>query len=249
VSEAVFDVDLKGLAQLIEEQGPGRLVCELIRNSLDEDGVTSVDVALTPVPGRPLVVVKVVDNAPGGFQDLSHAYTLFAPSYKKSHVEKAGRFNMGDKLFIAAALSCGEPVTICTTKGEIEFSSAGRKRRHRKTSEGSVVSGVLKATRSDFQDNLLPLVKRLIVPEGVRVAVNGETIPVRTPLHQFRQKLQTEIADDAGVLRRTIRETSIKVYEVLPGETPSVYELGIPMADWDCRWHVDVGQKIPRTFV
>ncbi len=242
---AVLEVDLKGLSQLIEDQGPGRLITELVRNSLDEDGVTKVDVHLNMEPGRPLCRVEVIDNAPGGFADLSHAYTLFAPSYKKAHAEKAGRFNMGDKLFIAAAVMSGQPASIKTTSGEIVFTENERRKTRQKTDKGSAVTAYLKMTREQYHDEVNPFLNALIVPPGVTVSVNHSRLPVREPLYEFEAPLRTVLADEEGVLRPTTRITTIRVYEPLPGETPSLYELGVPVVGTDDKWHIDIGQKVP----
>ena len=66
--QQVFDVDYQGLSELIEDAGPTRLIWELVRNSLDEDGVTSIGIELNPMPGRPLIEVAVTDDAPEGFK-------------------------------------------------------------------------------------------------------------------------------------------------------------------------------------
>lgn len=58
----MFEVSLEGLSKLIEDQGPSRLIGELIRNSLDEDGVTEVKITLEPVEGRQLIKVCVEDD-------------------------------------------------------------------------------------------------------------------------------------------------------------------------------------------
>lgn len=58
-------------------------------------GAGTVDVTLTRVPGTRRVTLTVVDDAPLGFANLSHAYTIFAESKKKGDPGKRGRFNMG----------------------------------------------------------------------------------------------------------------------------------------------------------
>lgn len=41
------------------------------------------------------------------------------------------------------------------------------------------------------------------------------------------------------------RKTIVRIFEPLPGETPSIYELGIPVVETGDRWHVDISQKVP----
>jgi hypothetical protein len=115
-----FDVDKQGLRNLVEQHGVGRLIAELVQNALDED-VTTVAVHLSPLPGWPLVALAVEDDAPEGFRNLDHAFTLFADSYKKNLPEKRGRFNLGEKLILAM---CQE-ASIATTTGTVVFDADG----------------------------------------------------------------------------------------------------------------------------
>src|SRR3989337_2813138 len=87
MSKNWYDVSRKGLAKLIERRGGGdgcgsqgggkiALLLELIANALDADGVTRVEVVLEPEPGVPHATIVVRDDAPGGFEDITHARTL-----------------------------------------------------------------------------------------------------------------------------------------------------------------------------
>ena len=69
-----------------------------------------------------LAKVVVDDNSPVGFRDLSHAYTIFAESYKRGNPELRGQFNFGEKLF----LSLCRTATISTTTGTVTFDDQGR---------------------------------------------------------------------------------------------------------------------------
>lgn len=238
---SVFDVDIKGLSQLIEDQGPARLIAELIRNSFDEDGTRNVAVTLAKVPGRPLAEIEVADDSPAGFAVLSHAYTLFTPSYKKAHADKAGRFNLGDKLFLAAAITAGGEATISSTTGTVIFSDTGRVRKRGGTEAGSVVSGRLKCNAAQYQE-IENMIRAVIVPENVTLCLNGEVVPHRRPLKTFTAKLPTVVADGEGVLRDRVRETTVSVYE--PAGEPHIYELGMPVVEINVAYDVDVGQKI-----
>ena len=112
-----FDVDRAGLGKQAEQHSKGRLVGELIQNALDEAGVTKIAVSLALVPGRPLADLTVEDDAPEGFRDLSHAYTLYADSYKRRNPEQRGQFNLGEKMALAVCASA----SISTTKGTVVF--------------------------------------------------------------------------------------------------------------------------------
>jgi hypothetical protein len=54
----------------------------------------------------------------------------------------------------------------------------------------------------------------------------------------------TQIADDRGIMRPTARKTLVSLYEPLPGEVASLYEMGLPIVETGDKWHVSVAQKI-----
>src|SRR6266699_1770239 len=116
-----FKVDKQGLAKILERKGKEFALFELIQNAWDEPGVTKVCVTLEQ-RGRNKARLVVEDDAPEGFKDLSHAFTLFADSAKKANPEQRGRFNFGEKLVVAIC----EEATIHTTKEGIRFDGAGR---------------------------------------------------------------------------------------------------------------------------
>src|SRR6516165_2901572 len=134
-----FDVDRDGLGKQAEEHGKGRLIGELVQNALDEAGVTQIAVTLAPVPGRPLADLTVEDDAPEGFRDFSHAWTLFADSYKRGNPELRGQFNLGEKMVLAVC----ESASISTTRGTVLFDQTeGRIEKPRqKRDRGSVFQG------------------------------------------------------------------------------------------------------------
>jgi len=238
-----FEVDKAGLAKLLEARGKWVAVTELIQNAWDSEA-REVNVILTPVENSPRVVLEVRDDDPDGFRDLTHAFTLFAESYRKADPEKRGRFNLGEKLVLAL---CVEAEVISTT-GSYRFDPAsGRTRGRKRTKAGSVFTGILRMTREELAE-CTERVESLIPPRDVETYFNGEELPHREPLAEFETTLPTEIADDEGKLRRTQRKTTVRVYEPGPDETPSIYELGIPVVETGDRWHVDVQQKVPLNF-
>jgi len=234
-----FEVDKKGLAKLMEGRGSAFAVWELLQNCWDED-VTEVKVTLEPVPGRPLAVLTVEDDAPNGFADLSHAFTLYAESAKKADPQKRGRFNIGEKHVLALC----EEATVTSTTGTIIFDKDGRSRSRAKRERGSEFRGVIRMSRSAYEE-MCRAVQSVIPPEGIRTTFNGEALPVRTPIQVFDATLPTVVADSEGVLRRSSRKTTVRIYEPLEGEIASIYEMGIPVVETGDKWHVDVGQKVP----
>lgn len=236
-----FDVDKAGLGRQAEEQGKGRLVGELIQNALDEPGVTQIAVKLGLVPGQEMADLTVEDDAPEGFHDLTHAYTLFAPSAKRANPEQRGQFNLGEKLVLAVC----EQASIRTTKGTVVFDpDQGRIEKPDKRERGSVFQGRIRMT-SDEYSQVCDYLRSLLLPDGIAVTFNGDRIMPRQPIQIFEASLETQIADDKGVMRPTTRKALVSIYEPLAGEVAHLYEMGLPIVGTGDKWHVSVAQKIP----
>ena len=132
-----FDVNKSGLKKIQSEKDKFFIVSELVSNSFDEDiNVCEVHVWKSQTSsGKYFIQVK--DDSPDGFQDLSHAYTLFAESYKKGNVKQRGRFNLGEKL----ALAMFKSASITSTKGTITFNDQGRSKSKKCSKAGTTFTG------------------------------------------------------------------------------------------------------------
>jgi hypothetical protein len=235
-----FEIDRKGLAKLIERRGKIALVHELIGNALDADGVTHVEVVLEPEEGVPQATLVVRDDAPDGFTDLTHAWTIFAESSRKAYATKRGRFNLGEKLVLAL---CTE-ASIISTKGAVMFDARGRSAMKARRAQGTEFMGIARITRAELAE-IKDGLRRLIAPPGVTITVNGEALPNRAPIKTIEATLATEIADGEGILRRSARKTTVNIYEPLPHQVPMLYELGIPVVETGDKWDVSIEQKCP----
>lgn len=233
-----FEVDKKGLAKLLERRGKAFVVIELLQNAWDQS-VTRVDVSLETLPGGNYIL-KVEDDDPEGFADLTHAYTLFAESEKKANPEQRGRFNLGEKLVVAVCSSA----TISTTKGTVRFTPQGRSNSKHSRESGSTFSGVLKLSKTEVGE-IEETVMALLPPAGVKTSFNGEAIEQRPIQRTFTEPLRTEIAGEDGILKPTIRKTVVEVYDPFMGEVGTLYEMGIPVVPTGDRFHVNVMQKVP----
>ena len=234
-----FEVDRKGLAQLLERKGREFVIFELTQNAWDER-TTEVKVTLERQPGARYVQLRVEDDNPEGFRDLTHAFTLFAESDKKGDAQKRGRFNLGEKLVLALC----EHAEISSTKGTIVFDATGRHTKRTKTERGSVFTGTMKMTLEE-QARCEEAVRTLLPPPNVATYFNGELLVERKPLVSVDATLPTEIANAEGQLKPTQRKTRIDIYEPLEGERAMLYEMGIPVVETDDRWHINVAQKVP----
>ena len=239
-----FNVDKAGLAKLLTRKGKEFIVFELVQNAWDELS-HEVRVTLERIPNSKYARLTVEDDNPEGFVDLSHAWTLFAESTKKSDAGKRGRFNLGEKLVLALC----EEAEISSTKGTIVFDSTGRHARRVKRERGSVFTGVLRMTTEEIEECTVA-VHRLIPPANITTYYNGEKLKPRLSVATVETTLPTEVADEEGYLRKTARKTTVEVYEpyVSNSETGMIYEMGIPVVETGDRYHVNVLQKVPLTL-
>ena len=232
-----LEIDIIGLRRTLERKGKAWAIFELVQNSWDTDA-TRVDVTLTkPKNGKSILTCR--DNAPDGYRDLSEAHTLFGSSSKKADPMKRGRFNAGEKFVLVMC----EQAKVTSTTGQFVFQSNGkRKMTDVKTDAGTEFQGTLEMTEEEWLE-VNRQVQRLFPP--ITTTFNGVDIPTRKPLHVFQETLPTEIANDRGILIPRRRKTEVRLYETLKGESPMIYERGIPVVEMDGKYHVSVEQKIP----
>jgi hypothetical protein len=237
---AWFTVDKEGLAKLMERKGKEFILYELLQNSWDTNA-KKVDVSLRRSEVKGYAEIEVIDDHPDGWKELAHAWTLYAESEKKADAEKRGRFNLGEKLVLALCRTA----RIETTTGGVAFDVDGRHTLRTKRATGSRFSALIRMNQEERVAVAAAFLK-LIPPPNVVTTLNGATIlPARTPLKTIEATLSTEIADSEGVLRRSSRKAQIEIHEPLPGETASIYEMGIPVVETADRFHYNVLQKVP----
>lgn len=231
-----FSVDRAGLAKQLADVPAWRLVAELIQNAWDEQSTTcSVD--MVRLRGG-YVRIVVADDNPTGFANLSHAWTLFAPSAKTGNALQRGRFNMGEKMILALA----RVAMIETTTGTVQFDAAGRGRSSHKLPAGSRITVDLKASIARM-DTLVADLQRLIPP--ISTFVSGIAIQPPTMIGQFPAILPTVGVGPDGQFVRTSRRADVRVYPTSDERPAAIYELGIPVVAIDLPWSVDVQQKVP----
>lgn len=234
-----FEVDKQGLRKILERRGKAFAILELVSNAWDEN-VTKVHIGLTP-RGRSRYRLTVLDDAPAGFQDLRHAYVLFAESYKKGDPTKRGRFNLGEKLVVALC----ERASVTSTKGTIVFTPEGRQSDPlTKTERGTRFESIIPMTKDESAQAAV-VIRSLIPPPDVDTFFNGELLTCPELLSSFEGQLPSEIADEEGYLRPTVRKTTIDVYEIRDDEPAMLFEAGIPVVETGDRYHVNINQKIP----
>jgi hypothetical protein len=232
-----FEVDKEGLKALQKGKPKTFIVNELVQNAWDED-ISSCYVVFDYDDKRQVLRLSVTDDNPEGFKDITHAYTLFADTYKRRNPEKRGRFNLGEKQVIAIC----DKAWVDTTKATIIFDANGRSERDPIRDVGSKITVELSATPKEVKQ-MIKHAENLLVPKNVSYHVNGNRIPYRKPFKSFETILDTEILKD-GVMRDTARKTAVNLIEN-NNEQSYIYEMGIPVEQIDAPWHIDIQQKIP----
>lgn len=237
-----FAVDKQGLADLVAARGKAFIVHELLQNAWDCLAVKKVEVTMVPTRGR-RVDLTVVDDDPDGFHDLAHAYTLFAPSEKKSDPGRRGRFNLGEKL----VLSLCESAKISSTTGTVWFDRRGRHQSRIRRAAGTSFNAVMRMSATEYAE-AMQSVRSIMPPGHVVTTINGRVLEPHEEVSWFTEDLPTVVGDSAGILGPARRSTKVILWKPGEGERPAIYEMGIPVVEFgdaSIPWHVDVGQKVP----
>src|ERR1039458_6083428 len=236
-----LEIDKDGLRKSLGQKDKVFLLTEMVSNAWDED-ITQVEVTLTCPDGNNHSWLRVADNSPTGWGDLSHSHTMFAESVKKGKSEKRGRFNAGEKDVLALAIEA----KLTTVKGQVLFNEDGTRTEGTESREvGSEFVAKFQLTPEEYE-HICNQAKLLIPPKGITTLFNGEEIPYRKPMGSFTATLPIPLADKEGVMRNMERKATVNLYERLPGEVAMIYEMGIPIVELgDDKWHVNVMQKVP----
>lgn len=229
-----FEVSKEGLQKLQEGKPKHFIVRELVQNAWDEQTKLCV---LDSEWSRGLATIRVLDDNPTGFRDLTDAFTLFKETTKRSDPSKRGRFNIGEK----QVFSICEKAKISTTKGTVTFDKHGRQMSKIKSAYGSTIMISVKMNKNDF-DEMMIMVKKYLVPENIKFIVNGELITYRKPYKIIKASLISE-NNINGTFVRIQRMTNIHI--IKESGKAVLYELGLPVAEIDCEFSLDVQQKIP----
>lgn len=231
-----FEVDKKGLRALYADKPKTFIINELVQNAFDENiTLCKLDIKYSKVMGSCNLTIE--DDSSEGFKNMSHAYTLFADTYKRKDPTKRGKFNLGEKLVISLC----DYAEIKTTKGTIIFTSDGRKEFDSKTANGTIVKINFDASKEQV-DDIIKHTKTILVPLHIKFIVNDEVIPSKSIYKSFRASLKTEILK-GDILVSRWRETTINLIQH-NDNTSYIYEIGIPIQSTDCPYHIDVQQKV-----
>jgi hypothetical protein len=237
-----LEIDITGFRRTLERKGKAWAIFELVQNAWDTEA-TLVEVTLTKpknVDGQLISTLICKDNDPDGYRNLDEAHTLFASSSKKADPTKRGRFNAGEKQVLAMC----ESAKVSSTTGQVVFAANGKRKEtdEVRTEVGTIFEGKIEMSEEEWA--VIGKQVQLLIPP-IKTVYNGVEISGRIPLRAFQEQLPTEIANERGVLTPRKRTTEVRAYRPQQGETPYLYERGIPVVTIDGKYHVSVEQKVP----
>ncbi len=236
-----FDIDRAGLRRMTN--GLSTLVWEMLQNAVDTDA-DEINLVIEPlvVRGttvRSRTVLTIVDNDPRGYADLRHAFTLFAPSTKADDSSKRGFMNVGEKLVLAWAVEG----TVETMTGSVKFNEDGtRTTGRRRTEVGSYHRFVLDVPATE-RDKMVAAARRVLVPVGKTVRVNGEVLQSSPVLDETKASLRLLALKD-GVMQTSEKVTRLTLHEPDAEHGAWLYVLGMPVQKIDIRWSVNVEGRL-----
>jgi len=224
---------------------PYQLIQEIIANSMDEESVTRIDTTIKFNLAKKVVEVSVIDNG-DGFRTIHDVFKLFGRSYKRAYKNLRGRFNLGEKEFMAVTVDG----FVRSRDWKVEFFEDKRREiTGLEVFKGTEVYGTFdfgKTTIAEMENELA----RIIVPHGQDLYINGTKIAKKPMIRSIDGKLWTEVEDElSGKMTRELHDTQVDLYERNEGEIAWIFELGIPVQQLEkklnVKWHIDVRQKVP----
>jgi len=234
---ARFEVSTAGMRKLQAGRPAAHLAKELISNALDERSVNKIVVSIRKIDTRN-ALFEVEDDGEG-FADITHAWTLYAPTVKQRDATVRGRFNLGEK----EILSVARRGFIHTTSGRVEFDGDARKfSAKNKRERGTVVSLEMPWTKEQCAE--VEEFFKEIDPVGKVLTVNGVVHPESVPVFELETVLPSPIEDDEGNITLQHRKACVRLYKPR-GKAPVIAEMGIPVQETDCPWTIDVSIKVP----
>ncbi len=227
-----FELSEEGWRRSNRARPLGQLVREALQNAFDQ-GARRVKVRLEE--GE----VRIEDDAPAGLARDEYAFTVFMGE-KDTPPTWRGRKGRGLKEMISAS----DGAEVETVGRTLVFDDTGRHVKPNTRLVGTCLR-LFRKTSASEREAAAQLLRLIIPPPDVQLVINGRT--VRTP--RSKEALDGCLLETVelhhGVERIVERATRVDLYHPRPGETPHLFELGLPVEPHGLPWHVDVQQRIP----
>lgn len=246
-SQGWLSISTEGFAAMNAARPPQHLIKELVQNALDsipEGHPGQIRLSYGP---RDDGFVVVCDDNGSGIATLSDLRVVYLTHKTDSHL-KRGRFGRGFK----EALCIAEEALVVSGDQQLQFlQQDGRRICHQSVSD-QPRPGTLVRMRMpwgvEIGQELDRYFQQFLVPESVHFEVNGRRVAPRAVAQRISASLSTEIYDATSQCwRKPSRRTTIHLVPAAPGETPTIHEMGIPVApvEWTVPFHCDIQQRVP----
>ena len=232
IADKWFELSNDGWRRMNAGRPLGALVREAIQNAFDEDADA---VAVTHEATR----IVIEDNGSRGFADARQVYTVFLTD-KADSPTRRGRKGRGLKELISAA----DSAVVETVGQTVCFDRQGRHVQDNDRARGTRIELTRKTAGRDIEAALAAL--RLISPpEGVTLSLNRKAVPRPRLIASLDGCELDTVVERRGTEALLRRATTVRLYEPRRGESPHVFEMGLPVQPIRCAWHVDVAQRLP----
>ncbi|ATB40912.1 hypothetical protein CYFUS_006374 [Cystobacter fuscus] len=227
-----FELSEEGWRRSNRARPLGQLVREALQNAFDQRA-SRVKVRLEEDE------VRIEDDAPTGLARDEFAFTVFLGE-KDTPPTWRGRKGRGLKEMIAAS----DRAEVETVGRTLVFDNTGRHVKPNTREVGTCLR-LFRRTSASEREAAVQLLRLTIPPPGVELVIDGRTVrPPRVKDSLEDCPLET-VELHRGVERYVERPTRVDLYHPRPGETPHLFELGLPVEPHHLPWHVDVQQRIP----
>ena len=253
-------ISTEGFAAMNAARPPKHLIKELVQNALDSFPETASGSPRAQEISRAQVGTIALNYGHHGgsfhvscrddgcgITDLEDLRVVYLTHKTDSH-RKRGRFGRGFK----EALCIADEARVVSGHRTLAFLQENGRRISRLSEAPTPLAGTEVHMRMPWgpetAEQLDAYFTQFLVPESLALIVNGRRIQHRSIAHWIEASLSSEIYDaNSQSWKKPVRRTSIALVRALPHETPTIYEMGIPVAavDWDMPFHCDVQQRVP----
>lgn len=241
-------ISTEGFAAMNAARPPEHLIKELVQNALDSfpEGQCGT-VQLRYGHDGQRFQVECCDNG-SGIADLADLRVVYLTHKTDSHL-KRGRFGRGFKEVLCIA----EEAVVESGGEQLHFLMEQGQRITRRSTGSSATSVGTRVQMqmgwpADTAEQLDRYFAGFLVPAGIALEVNGRRLESRVAEQEVQASLTTEIYDTSSQSwKKPKRRTTIQLVRTQPEETPTIYEMGIPVAalEWSVPFHCDIQQRVP----
>jgi hypothetical protein len=249
-TEDIFVASPEGFRSQNIDRPAEHLVRELVQNSLDEDGVTQLDISVAYHGPRKGTTVLVRDNASAGVKDMKMLFTLWLSDKEDSHL-KRGRMGRGFKELVSVA---DQTVIRTSNQDALLFKRNMGGRWERKvraklgrTEVGTEVRAYVRGWGEKDSKKIVTFLKRVRAPSTIRMTVNGEHVAPFFAAESYQMPLETVIYETENSERKARERRkvcTVECFRPVAGEKAFIYEMGIPVEACDGPVSIDVGQRV-----